>query len=1134
MSTTPSAGIVRRLILLFSLMVASAYADCCPPPSGLVAWWQAESNFINSVDGNSGTRMNSGAFVQGRVGTGFFFQGSDAVLLGDPTNLHLQNFTIETWVKRAHAGIATTDNGSSYGSILSWGYGGYVLKVLNDGRFGIEKSLAQTFPPEVISSTLRVTDTNFHHLAVSKTGSNVVFYLDGVSEMAAPFDPGFTFNTLTIGAWIASTIKNFYGMIDELSVYNRALSPEEIHLLYNSGSAGKCPMPPAFLQTLPNRGVTVGSNVVLNAQLGGSQPMNQQWFFNGLPLIDDAHISGSTSTALAISNSQTNLSGNYYLVASNCVGVSTSSIAHVSIGFPPFIEQPPISQSIENGSNVIFAVVSTGDAPLSYHWRFNGSDILASSRISGVGTSMLTISNLTTADIGNYDVIITNSIGSVTSTVATLFVMTEAPVIVTDPTNLVALYGKSTTFTALVSGLDLSYHWQKDGMDLFDLGRLSGAQTSALTISNIQVSDIGAYRLVASNELGVAFTTEADLSVVPIAVWGVTNYGEANVASTLTNAIAIASQGWNAENLSVGLKSDRTVAGWGNGANFYIPQIGLSNILTISTGIRHFLALKSDFSVVGLGDNSFGQTNIPNNLGPVAVAGAGLLHNLLLKSDATLIGWGSEANPPVGFFSGISNIVAISPGFFHSLAIRSDGTVVGWGDVGFGQTNPPSGLSNVVAVSAGNNYSVALKSDGTVVAWGSNAKGVVPPGLSNVVAIAAGVSHTLALKSDGTVVAWGSNTLAEATYIAGLSNVVEINASHNRSVALMQSPAAQALPVTWWQGLTNRIILAGQNTVFIPAFSGSGPITFQWYYADAPMLSQTNRWLVLNSLQPEQSGDYKVVLSNSMGSTTSSITRLQIGNPPTWVLQPTSQTNIAGNSTQFVATVAGSEPLSYQWYFNSNPLSNGARLSGVTNATLTITNLLTTDAGSYTVRVTNLFGSITSTVASLTILVPPNITTQPLSRTNQGCVNVTFSVTATGTSPLRYFWHKNGQPIPGATSFFYQLFDVRRTNEGIYSVLVTNSAGVISSSNAVLRVLMAQRFQTSSRSADGSISFISSDYDGGLIPESDLTGFEASASTNLVNWEPLTNALSITNGMLLLLDPSQSNYLSRFYRIIER
>jgi hypothetical protein len=107
------------------------------------------------------------------------------------------------------------------------------------------------------------------------------------------------------------------------------------------------------------------------------------------------------------------------------------------------------------------------------------------------------------------------------------------------------------------------------------------------------------------------------------------------------------------------------------------------------------------------------------------------------------------------------------------------------------------------------------------------------------------------------------------------------------------------------------------------------------------------------------------------------------------------------------------------------------------------------------------------------------------------------------------------------------------SNNGIYSVLVSNPGGTTLSSNATVKVLVAQKFAPGALLTNGSVIFLSGDSDGGLLTTDDLPGFTAQASSNLVNWVTLPNALSLTNGFLMLQDPAQSNYPARFYRINE-
>ena len=80
---------------------------CVPPPSGLVSWWRAEGDALDSGETNNGTLAGNTSFNTGRMGQEFVFDGSgDAVQVGNPSNLQ-QDFTIEAWIKRANASLAT-------------------------------------------------------------------------------------------------------------------------------------------------------------------------------------------------------------------------------------------------------------------------------------------------------------------------------------------------------------------------------------------------------------------------------------------------------------------------------------------------------------------------------------------------------------------------------------------------------------------------------------------------------------------------------------------------------------------------------------------------------------------------------------------------------------------------------------------------------------------------------------------------------------------------------------------------------------------------------------------------------------------------------------------------------------------
>ena len=171
--------------------------------------------------------------------------------------------------------------------------------------------------------------------------------------------------------------------------------------------------------------------------------------------------------------------------------------------------------------------------------------------------------------------------------------------------------------------------------------------------------------------------------------------------------------------------------------------------------------------------------------------------------------------------------------------------------------------------------------------------------------------------------------------------------------------------------------------------------------------------------------------------------------PPTITQTPTNQTVFAGGTVQFGVIAGGSAPLAYQWSFD------GTNLLNATNAVLTLAAVQLAQGGNYAVLVTNLYGSILSSNAVLTVNppVPPTISAQPGNQTVYVGSNTSFSVTAAGTPPLVYQWNCNGTNLAGATNALLNLANVTLAQAGNYSVLVTNYGGSLQSSNATLTVL---------------------------------------------------------------------------------
>ncbi len=205
----------------------------------------------------------------------------------------------------------------------------------------------------------------------------------------------------------------------------------------------------------------------------------------------------------------------------------------------------------------------------------------------------------------------------------------------------------------------------------------------------------------------------------------------------------------------------------------------------------------------------------------------------------------------------------------------------------------------------------------------------------------------------------------------------------------------------------------------------------------------------LASVSPVQSGDSHVtgmqhmaVIKDFLIPTNSA----PVNDPPSITAQPQSLTNSVGANVSFSVTANGTAPLAYQWRFY------GTNVSGATTNPFSISNIQPANAGNYTVVITNAFGSITSSIAALTVTTSPTISTHPQSQTVTVGGNATFSVVASGSAPLGYQWRFNNADIGGATLDSYTRNNAQLVDAGNYSVVVTNSVGSVTSVVAVLTV----------------------------------------------------------------------------------
>lgn len=388
-------------------------AACYPPPAGLLAWWPADGHARDIIGGKDGVLRGGAGFGPGKVGEDFTFGSSGYVSVPDGTNWSFgtNDFSIELWasfnsVQSDNFFIAHDDSASGGPNRWSFGLNGGSLQFQTSSASGINSS---PFAPII---------GNYYHLAVTHTGGIYTFYVNGVpmGTVANSTSVPVAQASLSLGQSGGHGYLN--GQLDEIAIYNRALSPSEVLDIYTAGTAGKCESAAApVITTHPaDQTVTAGADVTLSAQIASLQPLSCQWYFNYAP------VTGATNLSLTLYSVSTNQAGLYQLVATNALGSVASRLAQLTVlantntGQPIIVGQPQ-SRMYMACDPATLSVTPTGNGPFSYQWYLNGTTPV------GNNSQTLTLPGVTPTSAGTYKVQVSNGAGSVTSSNAVVSIV---------------------------------------------------------------------------------------------------------------------------------------------------------------------------------------------------------------------------------------------------------------------------------------------------------------------------------------------------------------------------------------------------------------------------------------------------------------------------------------------------------------------------------------------------------------------------------------------------------------------------------------------------------------------------------------------------------------------------------------
>jgi pectin methylesterase-like acyl-CoA thioesterase len=855
-------------------------------------------------------------------------------------------------------------------------------------------------------------------------------------------------------------------------------------------------------------------DVTFSPSVAGVPTPTLQWQFNGNNLTDGptgngSTISGSTSSTFTITNAQTADSGVYSLIASNAAGIVTNSVTlTISSGgsVSPSITGPT-DQTVVQTSNATFTASVSGLPVPALQWLQNGTNI------NGATTSSLTLNNVQYSQNGYvYSLVASNSAGMATNS-ATLYVLVP-PTISIQPTNLVVTNTQNAAFSVTAGGVPSpAYQWYFNG------SLITNATSAIYTIASASPTNIGSYSVIVTNSVGSVTSSVVTLTVN--STMAVTTLSPTNGATGICYDTPLYIT-----------FSQTPVARSAGTIKIYNVTNSVTPVDTIDLSLNNGLGVQAR--------SLFPGDSQAFNYYPVIITGTTAAiypHSGVMTSNQTYyvtVDDGAFADGAGAYFAGIAatNVWQFTtkptgPANPTNIVVAQDysgdfATVQGAVD------SLPLNNANYALIKIQNgNYVeiVDISGKSKITFRGQSRAGTVVGYANNANIAPGGTTHArMAFKVNANNIAVENMTVTNRTPVGGSQAealMIETGAGrfilNNANVGSYQDTLLANVNSS--QGYFYNSLIEGQfdyiwgggnlfftNCELRTLLGAGGSTTGGNLTASRTDNGATGNWLGFSGLYVSNGFSF-VECQLTRANNTITSTTLADGNGTANGLAAWINCSIDANYITPAAAVTNSQIL---WeYGNSNLLDTAAVSYGLIDLTNNDPRLL---------AARNATNWLNGWVPQLS----PNILTNPMSQSISGGGTATFIVVATGIPDPTYQWLSNSSPISGQTGSSLTISSANANNAGSYSVIVSNSAGVLTSSNASLTVgNTAPTFtpvsdQTVNVGVNVSVANVATDPD---VPAQTLTfslltgqtGAAVNSSSGNFTWRPTVSFAGTTN-----------------------